>query len=291
MSRTITCLSVLASCRSGWRGGLSHGARAPLVAALRGEALGSGGGASSRRAMSFRRASGSLRQATTAEAAARGRAVSDAAHFAPCAGGPRRGGGLPLTAWFWAAPTTSGSAYAARCWWGFSAMGSSCGFCFRRRTRTAPVGSCCERRARPRGKEQPEDAERKDPSLFFAGHWLPFEAATSHFLVMGATNTGKTLVQRMLMQSALKSIGAGRDQRAIVFDAKQDVLSILAGMNLNCPVVTLDPFDARGYAWDMAADITTRKPMPRRWRRTLCQSMSTPRKNSSTRRCGHSMRR
>ena len=43
-----------------------------------------------------------------------------------------------------------------------------------------------------------------------------------------------------------------------MFNAKQDVLSILAGMNLNCPVVTLDPFDVRGYAWDMAADITTR---------------------------------
>jgi hypothetical protein len=108
-----------------------------------------------------------------------------------------------------------------------------------------------------------KELERKlegeeDAALFFAGHWLPFEVATSHFLVMGATNTGKTLIQRMLMQCALKSVGAGRDQRAIVFNAKQDVLSILAGMKLSCPVVTLDPFDARGCAWDMAADITTR---------------------------------
>ena len=101
-----------------------------------------------------------------------------------------------------------------------------------------------------------EIEESKREPLFFAGHWLPFKAAPNHFLVMGATNTGKTLVQRMLMQSALKTIGAGLDQRAIVFDAKQDSLSILAGMNLKCPVLTLDPFDARGYAWDMAADIT-----------------------------------
>ena len=85
----------------------------------------------------------------------------------------------------------------------------------------------------------------EESALFFAGHWLPFEVATSHFLVMGATNTGKTLIQRMLMQCALKSVGTGRDQRAIVFNAKQDVLSILAGMKLSCPVVTLDPFDAR----------------------------------------------
>ena len=108
-----------------------------------------------------------------------------------------------------------------------------------------------------RVKEVNEEIEKsKQEPLFFAGHWLPFKAATNHFLVMGATNTGKTLVQRMLMQSALKTIGLGLDQRAIVFDAKQDVLSILAGMNLRCPVLTLDPFDARGYAWDMAADIT-----------------------------------
>ena len=40
----------------------------------------------------------------------------------------------------------------------------------------------------------------EEAALFFAGHWLPFEVATSHFLVMGATNTGKTLIQRMLMQ-------------------------------------------------------------------------------------------
>ncbi len=109
-----------------------------------------------------------------------------------------------------------------------------------------------------RVKEANQEIEEsgQDP-IFFAGHWLSFEHALNHFLVVGATNTGKTLIQRMLMQSALKNIGKGLDQRAIVFDAKQDVLSKLAGMNLSCPIKTLDPFDMRGYAWDMAADITT----------------------------------
>ena len=101
-------------------------------------------------------------------------------------------------------------------------------------------------------------AAQKEPPLFFGGHWAPFGDAPSHFLVTGATNTGKTIIQRMLMQSALKSIYLGQDQRAVVFNAKQDVLSILAGMNLDCPIITLDPFDAHGFAWDMAADITTR---------------------------------
>src|SRR5512135_1664324 len=102
-------------------------------------------------------------------------------------------------------------------------------------------------------REEPDDG-----SVFFAGHWVPFKDTIDHFLVMGATNTGKTLIQRMLMQSALQNIGKGRDQRAVVFDAKQDILSILAGMNLSCRVVTLDPLDGRGFAWNMAADITTR---------------------------------
>ena len=109
-----------------------------------------------------------------------------------------------------------------------------------------------------RVKEVNQEIEEsgQDP-IFFAGHWLAFEHALNHFLVVGATNTGKSLIQRMLMQSALKNIGKGQDQRAIVFDAKQDVLSKLAGMNLSCPTKTFDPFDRRGYAWDMAADITT----------------------------------
>jgi hypothetical protein len=101
--------------------------------------------------------------------------------------------------------------------------------------------------------EEPEEG-----SVLFAGLWVKFKDTVDHFVVMGATNTGKTLIQRMLMQTALKNIGKGRDQRAVVFDAKQDVLSILAGMPLQCRVVTLDPFDARGHAWDMAKDIRTR---------------------------------
>ena len=53
--------------------------------------------------------------------------------------------------------------------------------------------------------------------------------------------------------------------RAIIYDAKQDIVSILAGMrdrptvdgklSLSCRVVLLNPFDKRSAAWDMAKDI------------------------------------
>jgi type IV secretory pathway TraG/TraD family ATPase VirD4 len=62
----------------------------------------------------------------------------------------------------------------------------------------------------------------------------------------------------MLMRSVFPSIGLGLDQRAIVFDAASDIMSVLAGMGLRCPVVTLNPFDARCHAWSMHRDIRTR---------------------------------
>ena len=88
-------------------------------------------------------------------------------------------------------------------------------------------------------------------------HLLPHRVAYGHFAIVGATGSGKTLLQRLLMQSVLPRIGTGREQRALIYDAKQDVLSLLAGMGLRCPIWTLHPFDARGVAWDMASDITS----------------------------------
>lgn len=44
--------------------------------------------------------------------------------------------------------------------------------------------------------------------------------------------------------------------RALIYDAKQDILSLMAGMRLTCPISTLNPFDERCVSWDMAADIT-----------------------------------
>lgn len=84
---------------------------------------------------------------------------------------------------------------------------------------------------------------------------IPSEAANSHLAIVGATGSGKTLLQRLLMQSALSRIGDGCGHRALIYDPKQDMSSVLAGMQLKCPVHHLNPLDARSVAWDMAADI------------------------------------
>ena len=96
-----------------------------------------------------------------------------------------------------------------------------------------------------------------DSGLQLGRHCLPARLATGHWAIVGATGSGKTLLQRLLMQSVLAQIRAGSGHRALVYDAKADVISILAGMHLACPVVILNPFDARSVAWDMARDITS----------------------------------
>jgi hypothetical protein len=45
------------------------------------------------------------------------------------------------------------------------------------------------------------------------------------------------------------------DRRALVYDAKQDALPLLAGICPDVPVRTMNPFDARGVAWDICADV------------------------------------
>lgn len=86
---------------------------------------------------------------------------------------------------------------------------------------------------------------------------LPLRLAYSHLAVIGATGSGKTLLQRLLMQSVLPQIGSGRGQRALVYDAKQDMLPLLGGMDLLAPVHLFNPLDRRGTAWDMAADVNS----------------------------------
>ena len=98
---------------------------------------------------------------------------------------------------------------------------------------------------------------QEDPSLFWAMMRLPSSVASSHFAIVGSTGSGKTISIRLLMQSVLPLIGTGKDHRALIYDAKQDMYSILKGINPPCEIMILNPFDKRGVAWDMAKDITS----------------------------------
>lgn len=96
-----------------------------------------------------------------------------------------------------------------------------------------------------------------DSGIYWGGLRMPSNAAVTHFCVAGATGSGKTVTLRLLMQSVLPAVGVQKDTRALVYDAKQDVVSLLHGMGLSCDVRILNPFDTRSWAWDMARDVTS----------------------------------
>ena len=117
------------------------------------------------------------------------------------------------------------------------------------RGRTRPVDTAETRAAE-------FDIPINDPGITWGGLRIPSRMATSHFMVVGTTGSGKTVTLRLLMQEVLQKIGSGADHRALIYDAKQDIASQIPGMGIPGAVFTLNPFDERCLAWDIARDIT-----------------------------------
>jgi hypothetical protein len=112
-------------------------------------------------------------------------------------------------------------------------------------------------RSRTAGQVPPSAPAARAGSVFWGMLQLPEDAASLHFLVCGSTGSGKTLLIRLFLRSVLPGLAPGSGRRALVFDAKRELLAGLPALAPRVPVRTLDPFDARGVAWDVAADITT----------------------------------
>ena len=93
-----------------------------------------------------------------------------------------------------------------------------------------------------------------DGGLPWGGLRVPSRHAVLHFLLVGAPGSGKTLTIRMLLSEFVSRMTSGAGKRAIVYDAKRDVVSILSGMGPHLPVKILNPFDARSSRWAIARD-------------------------------------
>lgn len=98
-------------------------------------------------------------------------------------------------------------------------------------------------------------------TIWFAGYQFPFESAVNHFSFMGTTGSGKTTEIRLMMQSFIPYIGqpgCDYDQKAFVYDAKREVLSILFGAGVPPEKIELlNPFDVRSASWAISKDIQT----------------------------------
>lgn len=114
--------------------------------------------------------------------------------------------------------------------------------------------------SKPDGKKPNSTVRSK--SLRWGNNWLPWSAATQHFLAVGTTGSGKSQVQRLLLREPLRAITDGSDSRALIFDAKGDTTAYLKRIGVTCPVYSLNPFESRdsvpiAVSWDIAKDITS----------------------------------
>lgn len=119
------------------------------------------------------------------------------------------------------------------------------------------------RRRHLRGTQMNQNLLPTEPTdgfpYLWGGRFISFSSACKHFLAVGSTGSGKTVLISLLMKEIMRVIAQedDADVRALVYDSKTDLLPILRGMGVpEEKLVVLNPFDARVRAWNMAADIT-----------------------------------
>lgn len=93
-------------------------------------------------------------------------------------------------------------------------------------------------------------------AVFWGMENVSVRAARTHFVIVGTAGSGKTISIRLFLQSIAPRVTPPHTERLILFDPKRDMLSVLAGIGFKeKDIIILNPFDARSYAWDIAADI------------------------------------
>ncbi|NJL42461.1 MAG: type IV secretion system DNA-binding domain-containing protein [Pseudanabaena sp. SU_2_4] len=96
--------------------------------------------------------------------------------------------------------------------------------------------------------------------LEFGGHRIPITEAQGTSLMMGISRSGKSLEQKTLMASALRAIRRGSDRRAVILDAKGDLLPIVwkACKEQRLPLWYFNLADRRTIAPHIARDLEGR---------------------------------
>jgi len=109
--------------------------------------------------------------------------------------------------------------------------------------------------------------------VFWAMRDLPIRQALTHFLIAGASGSGKTTAIKLLLQSIAPRFKPGwsrtkkegdeeepQPEQLVIFDAKGDSLSMLGRLGLteeNHNLFILNPYDARSAVWNLAEVMDT----------------------------------
>jgi hypothetical protein len=89
---------------------------------------------------------------------------------------------------------------------------------------------------------------------------IPLSLLNKMLLILGVQGSGKSNLLRLIMQATLPLVAAGQGFKALCYDAKKNIVSIIAGIgktlgiDLRSRMKILHPFDARSVQWNLGAD-------------------------------------
>ncbi len=97
------------------------------------------------------------------------------------------------------------------------------------------------------------------PHIEFAGLKFPTESSRKqNFLVVGSIGTGKSIILKQMMQSVLPAIGGDCPLRAVVYDAKNELMPFLTtAISTGSPIYSMNPNFQGAFCWDIAKDCRT----------------------------------
>lgn len=90
---------------------------------------------------------------------------------------------------------------------------------------------------------------------------MPLKEACQHLSLIGTIGSGKTTLIRLFLQSIaprFRKDWPGPPEQLVLFDAKTEIIPILAGMGLTAETTNLhilNPYDKRGVSWTIAESL------------------------------------